>query len=607
MSSPELASAATSVTPSWDLSDLYAGPEDPAISADNERLLQQSIRFEERYQGKILAAAMSATEFRVALDEYEAINRQRARPVTFANLRFTADTADPARGAFLQKMQLAATASSTHLLFFDLEIGAMEEARFHEYLAAPEIAPYRHYLERERRAARHHLSQAEETLAEELSNTGARAWVRLFSEVSSRALFQVDLPEGRQELNQSRVLSLLQDPDRAVRAAAAAAITETLGEKSHTLTFIYNTLLQEKATSDRLRSYDHPEQARDEVNELPSEVVRTVIDVCAANYDVVARYYQLKQRILGLTELTHIDRYAPLQQVVEEIPFDRARTWVLDAFGSFSPRIAETANRFFERSWIDAELRPAKRGGAYCSYVAPDLHPYVFVNYTGQARDVMTLAHELGHAVHGVLGSGHHFLDFYPSLPMAETASVFGEILVFERLQQQLSDPMERLSLLSGKIEDSFATVFRQATMYRFEQAAHHTYREQGELTTEQYSALWQSTMQEMFGDSLTLGEEHATWWMIIPHIYSTPFYVYAYAFGELLVLSLYARYRQEGSSFVARYETLLEGAGSLTPEELLAPLGIDIRDPAFWSGGIDVLRAMVDQAHRLAAEAGVA
>ncbi|HEU4754708.1 MAG TPA: M3 family oligoendopeptidase, partial [Armatimonadota bacterium] len=558
---------------------------------------------EERYRGRLAAADCTAGVLRAALDEYEEINRLMARPLAYASLRFSADTTDPARGALLQRMQVESTAITRHLVFFDLEIGRMPAETFDRLIGDEAVAPYRHYLQRERQAARHHLSEPEEQIVQELGNTGVRAFNRLFSEITSRVTFRVRAHGEEKELNQSEVLALLYDPDRELRKAAAAAITETLRQNAHVLTFIFNNLLLEKQTMDRLRRYDYAEQSRHEDNELTPEIVQNVVDVCAASYDVVADYYGLKRRLLGIDELTHYDRYAPLTETGTEIPFGSAEEMVLGAFGEFSGPMREMTEPFFHRRWIDAELRPGKRGGAFCSYITPDLHPFVFMNYTNKARDVMTLAHELGHAIHGVLASRQNFLEFYPSLALAETASVFGEMLVFEKLQAQLQDPREKLALLCGKIEDSFATVYRQATMYRFEQAAHAARRTEGELPTERYNALWQNTMQEMFGDSLTLGEEHAWWWLYIPHIFASPFYVYAYSFGELLVMALYARYKQEGEPFVQRYLDLLAAGGSRRPQDLLAELGIDITRKEFWQGGIDLIRGLVQQANSLAEE----
>jgi oligoendopeptidase F len=329
-------------------------------------------------------------------------------------------------------------------------------------------------------------------------------------------------------------------------------------------------------------------------------VVRTV----AAHYPLMARYYRLKREILGCDRLMHYDRYAPLFSTKREIPFDRARDIVLASFSRFNPALGELAGRFFEHSWIDAAVRPGKQGGAFCSYVTPDLHPYVFVNYLNRMDDVMTLGHELGHAVHACLAREHGFLSFSPTLPVAELASTFGEILVFEALQRE-SEGEEKLALYAEKIEGAFATIFRQAAMYRFEQAIHARRREKGELTTEEFGAIWQSCHEETFGDSLELGDEHRFWWMSVSHFVNWPFYVYAYAFGELLVMSLYAMYMREGDSFAPKFIALLEVGGSKPPTEMLADVGMDIRDVRFWEGGLKVLEGFVERFEELYKQTG--
>jgi oligoendopeptidase F len=587
----------------WDLSDLYAGLDDPRLGTDLDTVLARAEAFEQRYRGSVSDAGCTAKLLREALDEYESINRERAKPLSFAGLMFAADTSDAQRGALLQRLQMRGTEISRHLIFFDLEIGTMPEDTFDRIVEEPLLADYRHYLKYERQAAHHHLTEPEEKIADELNNTGIRAFLRLFAEMTSRAKFRITLKGETRELTQPEVLALFYDPDRETRKAASEAVTETLKSLAHPVTYIYNTVLQERETMDRLRHYEYPEQVRHEANELDADVVSNMVDVVVESYPIVVEYYELKRSLLGLDELTHYDRYAPISGSTTQISFEEGRRMVLDAFGAFSPEMREMTEPFFNRHWIDAEVRPGKRGGAFCSYITPDLHPYVFMNYTNRARDVMTLAHELGHAIHGVLASRQNLLNFYPSLPLAETASVFGEMLVFEQLQATIEDPRERLALLAGKIEDSMATVFRQVTMYRFEQAAHRLRRTEGELTTEAYNGLWQSTMQEMFGESLRMEDDHAWWWLYIPHIFSTPFYVYAYAFGELLVLALYARYRQEGEPFVARYLQFLATGGSRTPEEMLAVLNVNVREKSFWQGGVALIGEMVAKAKALAAE----
>ncbi len=594
----------TETLPTWDLSDLYNGVDDPRLETDMRDAKERAEGFARQFKGTIAVEGLCAAHLRAALDGYEALLRAQYRPQAFASLVFATNTQDPVRGALLQKTREFGSAVGTHLVFFDLEIGQIPPSTYEGIIASPELAPYRHYLDHQRKLAAHNLSEPEEKILVETANVRGRAFARLATEINARTRFRLERPGGDgqvQELTQSQVLALLHDPDRQVRKAAAASITAALKNNAHLGTFIYNTLLHEKDVLDRLRRYEAPAASRHLDNELSAAVVEVMSQVCAANYEIVAEYYHLKRRLLGLDELTHYDRYAPIAAEQEAIPFPQAQEMVLEAFAGFSPRLAELASPFFSRRWIDAALAEGKRGGAFCAGITPDLHPYVLLNYTSQPRDVMTLAHELGHGVHDLLSSRNHLLDYYPVLPMAETASTFGEILVFDHLQRRLESRQERLALLCHKIEDTFATVFRQIAMYRFELEAHQARRTQGELSAEKINELWQRKMQEMFGEALRLGEEHACWWVYIPHIVNTPFYVYAYAFGELLVLALYACYQREGRGFVEKYFELLSAGGSRSPAELVGAMGFDIADRGFWQGGCDLVRQRVEEAKRLA------
>lgn len=591
----------TESLPTWDLNDLYAGPDDPRLDEEMAAARQEAADFETRFRGTIEVPDLQAAHLRQALDRYEALLRREYRPQAYAMLLYSTDTRDAARGALLQKTREFGSAVATRLVFFELEIGRIPRPAYDAVVDHPDLVQYRHYLEHQRRLAAHNLSEPEEKILVETANARGQAFARLFTEVTGRTKYRIEQDGEREELNQSELLALLYNPERERRRAAAVSLTEGLRANAHVCTFIYNTLLHEKDVLDRLRAFPEPESSRHLDNELDPAVVETVVSVCTANYGLVADYYRLKRRLLGLDELTHYDRYAPITGEQTEMPFAQARELVLEAFGRFSPRLVEISEPFFSRRWIDAEVADGKRGGAFCAGITPDLHPYVLMNYTGQPRDVMTLAHELGHGIHDVLAARNHLLDYQPVLPMAETASTFAEMLVFDRLQHTLPAESERLALLCGRIEDTFATVFRQVAMFRFEQQAHRARRQQGELPTEKLNGLWQSCMQEMFGDSLTLGEDHAWWWLYIPHVIGTPFYVYAYAFGELLVLALYARYQQEGEPFVERYFELLAAGGSRAPGELLARLGIDVTDRSFWQGGCDLIRQRVELAARLA------
>ncbi|HZO08343.1 MAG TPA: M3 family oligoendopeptidase, partial [Myxococcota bacterium] len=409
---------------------------------------------------------------------------------------------------------------------------------------------------------------------------------------------------GRDELvSEEEVLARLYDADREVRRAAADSLTSVLRANARTLGFVFNTLVQDKAGDDRRRRFATPMAARHLANEIDAASVDSLLDACVARYPLVARYYRLKARLLGLPKLVDYDRYAPVGEAQGEFGFDAARRIVLDAYGDFAPVLREVAGRFFSGRWIDAELRPGKRGGAFCASTLPAVHPYVLLNYTGTPRDVMTLAHELGHGVHQFLARPRGLFEQDAPLTLAETASVFGEFLVFRRLLREQRDPRARLALLCGKLEEAFATVFRQVAMTRFEQALHAARRAEGELPQGRIDALWMDANRPMFGDSVELRDDYACWWLYIPHFVHSPFYCYAYAFGELLVLSLLRRYDAEGPAFALRYLELLAAGGSEPPATLLLRVGLDVRDPRFWDGGLALLEELVAEAERLAAE----
>lgn len=595
----------TSQLPRWDLSDLYQGPEDPRIEADLDALDVRAQKFQKRYEGRLGQGQVSPSELLEAFQEYESMARLGARVGSYSSLLYSTNTTDPSRGALLQKVREKSSRTSTKLIFFELELGKASDEVFAQYLESAALAPFHHYLQVLRNGAKHHLSQAEETVLEETANCRGRAFRRLFTEVISRMKFQLEIDGESKELSQSEILAFNYHPDRALREKATDSLAATLRENAPTLTFIMNTLLAEKEVMDRLRGFPTPESSRNLDNELPDEAVATMVEVVVKNFSIVAAYYRLKGKLLGLDHLKHYDRYAPLKKSEEIIAYEKACEIVLEAYKAFSPKLHELALPFFEQSWIDVPVDEGKRGGAFCAGVSPDHHPYILLNYTQKPRDVMTLAHELGHGLHDRLASVQHALDYHPVLPLAETASTFGEMLTFEKLFSELKSDEERLALMCEKLEDTFATVFRQISMYRFEQAIHKARREEGELTTERFNELWQHCMGEMFGDALELGEPHAWTWLYIPHIVQTPFYVYAYAFGELLVLALFARYKAEGEAFIERYLKLLAAGGSKAPQEILGELGIDITEASFWQGGCDLIASNLAKAQALAEQVG--
>ena len=452
----------------------------------------------------------------------------------------------------------------------------------------------------------HVLSEPEERLLEETANTGPRAFSRLFDETLGSMRFQLETADGKtEEKSEEEVLSLLYEPDRDLRRRAADSLTTGLRQNARLLAFIFNTLVQDKATRDRLRRYASPIDERNLANEIDNETVQALMTACERRGELVARYYRLKAKLLGLDELEDYDRYAPVLAAEGQRSFDAARDLVLEAYGDFSPRLAEIAGHFFERRWIDAELRAGKRGGAFSASTIPSAHPYVLLNYTGTLRDVMTLAHELGHGVHQYLSRPRGLFEMDTPLTTAETASVFGEMLTFRRLLRDEPDPAVRLGLLCGKLEDAFATVFRQVVMTRFEESLHAARRAEGELPITRVNDLWMDANRPMFGDAVRLRDDYAWWWLYVPHFVHSPFYCYAYAFGELLVLALVQRYDEEGAAFVPRYLAMLEAGGAQSPRDVVAHTGLDIGDPEFWDRGLVLLEKMVAEAESLALQCG--
>jgi oligoendopeptidase F len=583
----------------WDLSDLYTGPDDPAIEADLDRALERASDFADRHRDAV--AGLSAADLGIAIDELESLNEPVVRAACYSQLLFAADTSDPRHGALMQRVQERISEIKNRLLFFELEWVALESGAAEALLGHPALAGRRHFLASVRRYRAHLLTEPEERILEETANTGRRAFGRLFDEIMSSMRFQLDTNGESEELGEEEVLARLYSPDREARRAASSALTQGLRTHAAPLAFIFNTLVQDKAVDDRLRSYRNPMDSRNLGNEIEGPAVESLLAACVARYPLVARYYRLKARILGLPQLEDFDRYAPVANEQSSVPFRDAQRLVIDAYGDFSPEMAEIAQRFFTDRWIDAELRPGKRGGAFSASTLPQLHPYVLLNYTGNPRDVMTVAHELGHGVHQTLSASQGLFEQDTPLTTAETASVFGEMLVFRRLLKTETDEKARLALLCGKLEDAFATVFRQVCMTRFEESLHAARRTEGELATERINELWLAANRPMFGDSVRLSDDYGWWWLYIPHFVHSPFYCYAYAFGELLVLALLRCYDEQGDAFVPRYLDLLRAGGSDSPEVLLANLDLDIGDPLFWEGGLALLEDLVAEAEALA------
>lgn len=596
---PKTDSPAAGIT--WDLTDLYDRPDDPRIGKDLEQLAGRAEKFESTWRGAI-ADGISAESLATALAEMETIYEALGILSAFAHLRFAGDTRPDAHKALYIRVQEAITDIRARMLFMDLEWAALPDETATPLIEDGKLSRYRHHLIKERDFKPHLRTEGEEVILDLKANSGSRALARLFDETMARMRFTATVDGESRELSEEETLSLLSDASRDNRKAAADALTVGLSGQEPLLTFIFNTLMADHASDDRIRSLPTPMAARNLSNEISQESVDALLSSCDRAAPMVHDYYRIKRTLMGVDTLYDYDRYAPLE-APGKISFDEAKSIVLESFGDFSPRMAEIAELFFTKRWIDAEVREGKQGGAFAHPVVPSRHPYVMLNYLGRPRDVMVLAHELGHGIHQYLSRDNGYFGAGTPLTTAETASVFGEMLVFSALKARQNDPDAALGLLCGKLEDTFSTVFRQVVMTRFEQAAHAARREEGELTADRIGTLWMDANRPMFGDALSLRGGYAHWWSYIPHFIHTPFYCYAYAYGELLVLSLYARYLEEGDAFVPRYLDLLAAGGTGRPERLLQPLGVDITRPDFWDGGLDVIRGWVREAQACVAE----
>jgi len=602
----------------WDLEPLLDGEGPGGVERRLGDALQRAQEFAATYAGKL--GGLDSAGLREAMQELAVIHDLVGRAGTYAALRFSADTADPANGALLQKAQERATAIETTLLFFDLEWAALSQERAEELLAGDGLDFCRHHLRNVRRYRDHLLSEPEEKILSEKALTGSGAWTRLFEELTSALEVELPAPEGDGRGNGARTargaqdtekvaldvaLSRLALPDREARRATAEAVTAALAPGLRTRAFLFNTLLADKATDDRLRRYPHWLAARNLSNEASDESVQALIEAVRRRYEIPRRWYRLKARLLGVERLADYDRMAAVTQDEATFTFGRAREIVLDCYSSFSAELGEVAGRFFDERRIDAPLRPGKRGGAFCASAVPGVQPYVLLNYTARRRDVLTLAHELGHGVHFALAARQGIFHQGTPLTLAETASVFGETVVFGRLLEEDSSPASRLALLAENLEDTIATVFRQVAMNRFEDLVHSERREQGELSVERFGDLWAESQSEMLGDSVEVTDGYRSWWSYIPHFVNSPGYVYAYAYGQLLALSVYERYEQVGAELVPRYLELLAAGGSRTPEELGMIVGVDLQDPGFWESGLDLVERQLTDAEAAAQASG--
>ena len=584
----------------WNLSDLYTSHDDPRIDATLKDCHARAEAFAQRFraameQPKTLVGATLLQ----ALNELEAIYEALGRVSSYSGLLYAADTANPDYQDLEQRVEQRSTEIRNKLLFFELEWLKCDDEAADRLIADPLLKTYKHYLVNLRRYRAHTLSEPEEKVINERDNTGRNAFGRLFSEITSTLTFTIEKENKTEDLNLSQILSLLHEPDRPLRQRAMDTLYQGLSQHGQVLTFVYDTLIQDHLTMDRLRAYPNPMAQRHLFNEIDGEAVKTMMTVTESNYDLAHDYFRLKAKLLQLPRLALHDQYAPVGKEARPFPFAQAQQVILEAFEAFDPTFRQIAAEFFAKNWIDAEIRKGKRGGAFCASPSPQLHPYILCNYDDNLRDVMTVAHELGHGLHGCLSRKQNYFNYDTPLTTAETASVFGEMLVFDHLLGRQVEPQVQIALLAGKIEDIFATVFRQNVLTRFEELAFSA-RQEKKLTQDKLGSLWLEANGKYYGDAVDIPNGYRWGWSYIPHFIHSRFYCYSYVFGQLLVLALYRMYKDEGKTFVPKYIALLEAGGSDSPETLLKPLGVNIHDAEFWQKGFEEIKTLVTNIREL-------
>jgi len=577
----------------WDLSDLYAAHDDPRIDLTIKDCYARAERFADRFRALMQDhETLTAESLLQALRELEVIYESLGRVGSYAGLLYAADTAKPEYQDLTQRVEQRSTEVRNLLLFFELEWLKFDDTIASRLIADPTLEAYRHYLISLRRYRAHTLTELEEKVINDRDNTGRNAFGRLFSEITSSLTFAFEKQGEKADLNLSQILSLLHESDRALRQSAMETLYQGLSQQGQVLTFIYDTLIQDQLTMDRLRSYPDPMAQRHLFNEIDGAAVKTMMAVVEENYGLAQDYFRLKANLLKLPRLALYDQYAPVGKEVQPFSYHQARQVILAAFDAFDPKFRQIAAEFFDKNWIDAEIRKGKRGGAFCASPSPQLHPYILCNYDDNLRDVMTVAHELGHGLHGCLSRKQSYFNYDTPLTTAETASVFGEMLVFDYLLDHQTDREVQIALLAGKIEDIFATVFRQNVLTRFEEKAFAA-RTEKRLTPDALGTLWLEANGKYYGDAVEIPDGYRWGWSYIPHFIHSRFYCYSYVFGQLLVLALYRMYKDEGKSFVPKYFALLEAGGSDTPESLLKPLGVNTRATEFWQKGFEEIRTL--------------
>jgi oligoendopeptidase F len=581
--------------PVWNLADLYPGPKSPVVAMDLEKASAEAKRIEQRYQGKLVGLASDGTALAEAIAAYEALSDTLGKLGSYAGLLYAADTANPEYAKFYGDIQEKITAITTGLIFFELELNQIDDAALANALKVPVLARYKPWVDDLRKEKPYQLEEKLERLFHEKSVTSRGSWNRLFNETMTALKFEV---QGEPEpLALEPALNLLMHPDGSKRRAAAEALAQVFKANVRLFTLITNTLAKDKEISDRWRGFKDVADSRHLANRVEREVVEALVEAVRAAYPATShRYYAMKAKWLGKDKLAYWDRNAPLPDRPERVvPWAEAEAMVLKAYGAFAPQMAGIAKRFFDGAWIDAPVREGKSPGAFSHPTVPSVHPYILLNYQGKSRDVMTLAHELGHGVHQVLAAPLGPLLAPTPLTLAETASVFGEMLTFKALLTSTGAAKERKALLAQKVEDMINTVMRQIAFYTFERHVHEE-RKAGELTSERLGEIWLKVQSESLGPAIDLSDGYEVYWSYVPHFIHSPFYVYAYAFGDCLVNSLYGLYQDAHPGFVEKYLAMLEAGGSKHHSELLEPFGLDASKPAFWGKGLEVIEGMIDE-----------
>jgi oligoendopeptidase F len=586
----------------WDLGKLYAGTADPAIDADLRTSLERARGLRERFYGKL--AGLTPAAMKEALVAFETLSNDMGKLGAFASLAFAENSNDDAAKALYGKMRAQLTEIHTEIQFLDIELQAIPEERFATFLQAPELAAYRYYLERVKKYAPHTLSEGEERLVAIKDVTGQQAWTQLYVEITAGLKVKLRGKDGtEQELGLSEARALRSDPDRKVREEASIGVLKAHAEREHVLTYVFNTVFEDHRQMVEVRDYQDPMAPTLLEEDLDPAVVEALMSATEANYRLAQRYYRTKARVLGIPDFATHDLLAPYATDVKQVPFEEGKRIVLESFASFSPKFEQEAKGFFDGRYIDVPPAPGKQGGAFCSGMRPGLHPYVLLNYTNNLQDVLTLAHELGHGIHFILaGERQSLFNYYPITPLAETASTFAEMVTVNRLLQLETDPLVRRQLLATRIEDAIATIMRQVMYTRWEQQA-HARRKEGAVPADVYCRMWADLNEQVYGRVVKTSEWDQWGWISIPHLVKYRFYCYSYAFGQLLVYALYQQYREEGEAFVPKLVDLLAAGGEAPAHELLARIGVDIRDPAFWRKGFRLLEGMLEEFEAAVAE----